>query len=641
MIGSFEELEQMTHPKLVRLNYNRRKQKVALMKKNLGIWQTYAWEELYSKVKNVFLGLKCLGLERGDKVCILGTNDPEWYIAEFGTQSAGAIIVGIIADCTPAEVKYLVDFCDAKFVFVDDQEQVDKMLEIKAEVSKVQKVIYWDPKGMWAYEDGWLMSFEDLLALGRDYEVDHTTLFDEEIDKGKPDDIALFIHTSGTGGLPKAAQLSYRNLMSVYLNGVRQNPVDAYREGERVLSYLFPGISGEQGQYVCGLLISGLIVCFPEEVATVAMDTREVAPASVLYLPRMYQAVAGAVRARVEDSSFIKRLGYGISIAVGYKLTEFDRFHQPSLLWRILGFVTDYLGARQVRDKLGLLYARTCFTGAAGIGPDLFRFFRALKLNLLQGFGASETSGGAAVQKRDEIDFGACGRPLLGIEIRVSNEGEGLFRGPNVSIGYYKDPEATARTMIQGWWHSGDAVHLTDDGQLAVTGRIPDLATLRTGALYSPVYIESSLTFSPYISDAMVIGKDRDFVSVILIIDFENMGRWAEKRNIVYTTLANLSQKPEVYDLVQKEVDRVNRVLPSSVRIRKFVNFYKEFDPDEGELTRTRKLRRKFLEDRFGDLVEALYTETNEFTIESEVIYHDGRRGKIKANLQIKDVEAG
>ncbi|TRZ93843.1 MAG: long-chain fatty acid--CoA ligase, partial [Dehalococcoidia bacterium] len=252
MIGSFEELEQMTHPKLVRLNYNRRKQKVALMKKNLGIWQTYAWEELYSKVKNVFLGLKCLGLERGDKVCILGTNDPEWYIAEFGTQSAGAIIVGIIADCTPAEVKYLVDFCDAKFVFVDDQEQVDKMLEIKAEVSKVQKVIYWDPKGMWAYEDGWLMSFEDLLALGRDYEVDHTTLFDEEIDKGKPDDIALFIHTSGTGGLPKAAQLSYRNLMSVYLNGVRQNPVDAYREGERVLSYLFPGISGEQGQYVCG-----------------------------------------------------------------------------------------------------------------------------------------------------------------------------------------------------------------------------------------------------------------------------------------------------------------------------------------------------------------------------------------------------
>jgi len=642
MIGSFEELEQMTHPKLVKLNYARRSQKTALLKKHLGIWQTHTWEELYFKVKSAFLGLKSLGIERGDKVCILATNDPEWYIAEFGTQSAGGVAVGIIADCTPAEVQYLIDFCDAKFVFVNDQEQVDKMLEVKAQVPKVQKVIYWDPKGMWGYEDEWVMSFGDLLALGKDYEAAHPALFDEEVDKGKPDDLALFIYTSGTGGLPKSVQLTYRNLLSVYLNGMKQNPDQAYHEGEKVLSFFFPGISGEQGQYVCGLLVSGLVVCFPEEVSTAAMDTREVAPATALYLPRIYQALAGAVRARAEDSSLIKKLGYGISIAVGYKLTEFDPvYHRPSLLWRILGFVTDYLGARQVRDKMGLLYTRTCFTGAAGIGPELFRFFRALRINLLQGFGASETSGGATVQKRDNVDFGACGPPLLGMDLRVSDEGEGLFKGPNVSVGYYKDSESTAKGIKQGWWHSGDAVHLTDDGQLVVTGRISDLATLKSGALYSPVYIENSLTFSPYISDAQVIGKARDFVGAILIIDFENVGRWAEKRKIAYTTLADLSQKAEVYDLVRGEVDRVNRLLPSPIKIRRFVNFYKEFDPDEGELTRTRKLRRGFLEERYGELVGALYSELAEFTVESEVIYHDGRRGKIKANLQIRDTEVG
>jgi len=642
MIGSFEELAQMTHPKLVRLNYSRRKQKVALMKKSLGIWQTYPWEELYFKVKHAFFGLKSLGLERGDKVCILGTSDPEWYIAEFSTQSAGGVAVGIIADCTSAEVKYLVDFCDAKFVIVNDQEQVDKMLEIKTDVPKVRKVVYWDTKGMWAYEDNWLLSFGELLALGKDYEAEHPTLFDKEIDKGTPDDMALLIYTSGTGGLPKAVQLTYSNLLSVYLNGLRLNPDNAFRDGDKVLSFFFPGISGEQGQYVCGLLISGLIVCFPEEVTTAAMDTREVAPATALYLPRMYQAMQGTVRAKVEDSSFIKKLGYSISIAVGYKLTEFDSSYQkPSLFWRVLGFLTDYLGTRQVRDKLGLLYTRTCFTGAAGIGPELFRFFRALRINLLQGYGASETSGAGSVQRRGAVDFGACGPPLLGMDMRISDEGEGLFRGPNVSIGYYKDLEATAKGMKQGWWHSGDAVHLTEDSQLVITGRISELATLKTGALYSPVYIENSLTFSPYISDAQVIGKDRDSVTAIVIIDFQNLGRWAEKRGIAYTTLADLSQKPEIYDLVQKEVNRVNHLLPAPVRIRRFVNFYKEFDPDEGELTRTRKLRRSFLEDRYGDIIEALYGETGEFTIESEVVYHDGRRGKIKAKLQVRDVEAG
>jgi long-chain acyl-CoA synthetase len=640
MICSFEELRKMTHPKLVRLNYSKRRHKIALMKKSLGIWQTITWEGLYFKVKYAFLGLKRLGLQRGDKIAILATNDPEWYVAEFAAQSAGGVAVGIIADCTAAEVKYLVDFCDARFVFVNDQEQVDKMLEIKDQIPKVQKVIYWNPKGMWAYEDKWLLGFEELLTIGREYEVDHPTLFDEEIDKGMPDDMALFIYTSGTGGLPKAVQLSYSNLLSVYSNGLRQNPDNAFRDGDKVLSFFFPGISGEQGQYVCGLLVSGLIVCFPEEVTTAAMDTREVAPATALYLPRMYQAMQGTIRAKVEDSSIIKRLGYNISIAVGYKLTEFDSSYQkPSLFWRVLGFLTDYLGARQVRDKLGLLHTRTCFTGAAGIGPELFRFFRALRLNLLQGYGASETSGAGSVQRREAVDFGACGPPLLGMDLRISDEGEGLFRGPNVSVGYYKDHEATAKGMMQGWWHSGDAAHLTEDEQLVITGRISELATLRTGALYSPVYIENSLTFSPYISDAQVIGRDRDFVTAIIIIDFQNVGRWAEKRGIVYTTLADLSQKPEIYNLVQKEVNRVNRLLPTPVRIRRFVNFYKEFDPDEGELTRTRKLRRGFLEDRYGDIVEALYGTMGEFTIDSEVIYHDGRRGKIKANLHIKDVE--
>ena len=640
MIASYEEIEKLTFPMLARMNYQKNGQKEALLKKQFGIWGPVKWCELYDQVRLCFYGLKQLGFQRGEKVCILAENDPQWYVAEFALQSAGGVAVGIIADCTPAEIEYLVQNCDARYVFVDDQEQVDKLLEIKSKIPNVQNVIYWDDKGMWDYQDDWLISFNKLLEMGKEHETKDPELLDREIDAGKPDDIALFIYTSGTSGFPKAVQLSYRNFLSMYLSSHRQYPEDAYRDGDKVISFHFPGISGEQLQYVCGLLTTGVVVCFPEEPETAAADTREVAPASVLYLPRFYQAMASNVRAKMDDSSWLKVLGYKTSLAVGYKLTEFKpEVNPPNLFWRALGFITDGFGALQVRDKMGLLHSRLCITGAAGIGPELFHYFRALKLNLIQGYGASETSGAATRQSSRNIDFGACGQPSICTEIRINDQGEVMVRGSNVFSGYYKNPEATEKSLSNGWWHSGDAGHLTEDGQLVIVGRISELANLKTGDLYSPVYIENSLSFSPYISDAMVIGKDRHFVSAVVIIDFENIGRWAEKRGIAYTTYIDLSQKPQVYQLIQSEIKRVNHLLPAAVKIRRFVNFYKQFDADEGELTRTRKLRRGLLEERFGDLIEALYSDNDRYLIESEIVYHDGRKGKIKADLQIKEVE--
>jgi len=639
MIASFEEIEKLTFPMLARMNFQKDSRKEALLKKEFGIWRPINWADLYHEIKLCFYGLKRLGLENGDKVCILAENDPQWYVAEFAVQSAGGVAVGIIADCTSSEIEYLVQNSDARYIFVDDQEQIDKLLEIKEKIPNVQKVIYWDDKGMWGYQNDWLISFEKLLDMGKQFEATDPVLLDKEIDKGKPDDTALFIYTSGTSGFPKAVQLSYKNFLSAYLSSVKQFPEDAYRDGDKVISFHFPGISGEQLQYVCGLLTTGVIVCFPEEPETAAADTREVAPASVLYLPRFYQALASNVRAKMDDSSFIKILGYKISLAVGYKLTELSLEVNPkNIFWKALAYITDGFGSLQIRDKMGLLHTRLCITGSAGIGPELFHYFRALKLNLIQGYGASETCASATRQSIRNIDFGACGQPSICTEIRIDDNGEVLIRGANVFSGYYKNSEATQKLLNNGWWHSGDAGHLTDDGQLVIVGRISDLAKLNTGALYSPVYIENSLSFSPYISDAMVIGKDRRFISAVVIIDFANIGRWAEKRGIAYTTYLDLSQKPEVYKLVQNEINRVNHLLPVSTKIRRFVNFYKEFDADEGELTRTRKLRRGILEERFGDLIEALYGDSDHYMIESEIIYHDGRKGKIKADLQIKEV---
>lgn len=635
MIVSAQEALNMTYPKLVRLNYMKRRGREALRKKNLGIWQTYTWEDLYLKVKYIFLGLKSLGLSRGDRVCIFAEGDPEWYIAQFAAETGGAAVVGIISDCLAKEAQYQIDYSEAKFVFVDDQEQVDKMLEIRGQVSKIQKVIYWDPKGMWSYDDDWLICFEEVLRLGRDYEVSHPSLFDEEIDAGKPEDIALFIFSSGTTGLPKAAQLSYRGFVHNYVNIHAEGLPSAHDEGDKVMSMHFPGIA-EQYEYVPGLLLSGVIVCFPEGSETAAANAREVAPASVLYIARMYQDLAASIRAKIEDSSFIQRLCYEASVAVGYKLLEFEEARvSPPMFWKILGLVTDWMATRQIRDNFGLLYTKTAWTSGAGIGPELFRFVRALRINLLQMYGTVEMHGPCTIQSPNIVSYGACGVPIAGVEIRITDESEGLIRGPTVFSGYYKRPEATAK---EGWWHSGDTVHLTEDGQLVVLGRLAEMMKLESGEPFSPVFIENSLNFSPYISDSMILGDGRNFVTAIVVLDFTNAGLWAERKGITYTTLTDLSQKPQVYDLIEGEIERVNRLLPSPVRIRRFINFYKLFDPDEGELTRTRKLRRGFLKKQYKDLAEGLYGTQYQIKIDSEIVYHDGRRSKLQVDLPIRNV---
>lgn len=611
--------------------------KVAMRHKDFGLWNAYTWPDCYQRCKYFALGLLSLGLRRGDKVAIVGDNDPYWYWAEYAAQAVGGIILGLFVDCIPSEAKYIVEHSDSSFIIAKDQEQVDKMLGFAHELPQVRKIIYWEYKGMWSYDSPLLIGWEEVEELGRKYEQAHPGSFEENIDKGKGDDYASFLYTSGTSGLPKGAMHTHKTTLS---GGKAILAMFPWTDRHNYLSAFAPGYVGDQMFGVTAGLMAATQINFPENADTVVENIREVAPEFLMFTGRMWEAIASSVTSRMLDSSRLKQFFYNLFLSVGYRKADFElNDKRLSLLWRALYFIGHLIVFRPLKDKLGLVHLRNGISAGAPLSPDCLRFFRAIGIPMQQAYGYSELATASGHLTTDPPDSDTVGRVAPGSEVRITDENEILTKGDGLFIGYYKEPEKTEKARGDGWFHSGDAGSINDRGQVIFWDRLADLLQLRSGIKFPPQYIEGKLKFSPYILDCMVLGgEQRDFVAGIVAIAFEVCGRWAENHNIAYTTFTDLSQKQEILDLVKKDIERVNRTLPPEQRVKRFANLYKQFDPDEAELTRTRKLRRGFMEERYKEMIDAIYSEQDEYAMETSVTYRDGSKGIVRTNIKIVTV---
>ncbi len=627
-----------TLPKLLKKNAEKYgDRRIAMRVKDRGIWQHFTWKDYYEKVKYFSLGLISLGLQRGNKISILGENKPEIFWAELAVQGAGGTAVDIYTDCTPPEVKFYVTDSDSTFVVAHDQEQVDKLLQIKDDLSLVKKVIYWDPKGLWNYDDPILISFSEVIKSGQSYEKEHPGLFEENVEKGEGEEVAVICYTSGTTGLPKGAMILQKGLVAI---AQAWREVDHWSVQDRYVSFLHPAWIAEQAVGVAGQLVAGMEVNFPEEPETVQENIREIGPSILFFAPRLWENINRMVQAKITDTSALRRWIYHLFLPIGYKTAEYRSSKKG--LGPFLGFlhqIAHWVLFRPLRDRVGLSRIRCAYTAGSAVSPEILNYFQAIGVNIKQLYGGSE-QGLVTIHLDGEIKYETCGPPMPGVEVRLSPEGEILVKGDNIFSGYYKNLEATQEKIHDGWYYTGDFGYIDDDRHLVVIDRMEDLKELKAGRKFSPQFAEIRLRFCPYIKDALVIGgEDKDYVTAIINIDLDNVGRLAEARRIPYTTFTDLSQKVEVIELIKKDIQRINKFLPEWSRIKKFVNLHKEFDADEAELTRTRKLRRTFVESRYSDLITALYGKDREYNVEASITYRDGRKGVIKTAIQINQVE--
>ncbi len=594
---------------------------VAIRTKEFGLWQSVSWAGYFEQVKWFALGLKALGLERGDHVCVIGNNEPEWLYAELAVQSLGGVVIGIYQDSTPSEVRYIVEKSDSVFVVAEDQEQIDKLLEIAHEIDRVKKIVYWDPRGMRPYHDTILIDFKSVQKAGQQLEQAQPAYFDDEIDPGTSADLALILATSGTTSFPKLAMLSYRNMLLMAENLLVE--VDPMKPEDEFVSALPLAWVGEQMMAVSGALRIGFAVHFPEEPTTTSADIREIAPQVMFSPPRVWEDMLADIQVRISDTSVIKKLTYQLFMESGWRHFRLMHWFGDLLLFRVL------------RDKLGLARIRNAYTGGAALGPEVFKFYHDIGVNLKQIYGQTEISGISVTHRTGDIKYESVGCPIPDTEIRISETGEILSRSPSVFQGYYGDSEATESALSDGWLHSGDAGYIDPDGHLVVVDRLQDVVKLSDGELFSPQSIENMLKYSPYVREAVVFGQSRDHVTAFVNVDYENVGKWAEKQRIAYTSYTDLSQKSEVYSLVRKEVRRVNARLSPSARIYQFVNLYKELDADDQELTRTKKVRRRFIEEKYSTLVDALNGDEEQVTIQARVQYRDGREEDLTTEIRV------
>jgi long-chain acyl-CoA synthetase len=633
-----EITKELTIPKLFyeqALHYG--KNRVAMREKEFGIWRPISWQRYFDEVKYLALGLVSLGLEEGDKVAMIGDNRPEGLWAEMAALCARGVGVWLFQDSLIDEVKYIVDHSDTKFLFGEGQEEVDKAISIFQECPKLKKVIWDDPKGMRNYDEDFLISLKEVQQLGRELDKQKPELFKELVHKGNGDEVALLFYTSGTTSLPKGALLSHNNMLMM---GQHLMAVDPCLDSDDYVSYLPFAWIGEQMMSIsCGLQI-GYTINFPEEPETGQENIREIGPRVMFAPPRMYEQMTRSVQVKYLDATWIKRKFYELATKIGYTVANLKFEKKPvPWYWKILERVSYFSVHKKLKDHLGLSRVRNAYTGGAAMGPDHFRFFHAMGVNLKQIYGQTEVAGISVVHRDGDIKFDTVGRPIPGTEVKITEDGEIITKSPSVFLGYYKNPEATEEALRDGWLHSDDKGFIDDDGHLVVFDRTKDVFTLRDGKPFSPQYLETRLKFSPYIKDSWVLGDKRDYVAAVMCIDYSVVGRWADEKKINYTSYPELSQRLEVYELIEKQIQQANKDLPETARIARFTNLYKELDPDDDELTRTRKLRRKFVEKRYEDIVNALYSDVDSVHIDTTIKYEDGRESHIKTDLQVKKVE--
>ncbi len=610
---------------------------VAQRKKRYGIWQEYSWNAVYDQVVDFAMGLLQLGLGEGDTLVIIGENDPEMYWAQIAAHALHCKTCCVFSDASPQDIHYVINSTDATAVCAHDQEQVDKLLALKPSLPQILQVIYWEERGMWAYDDDWLASFCAVQAGGRALRQEQPGKFDALALSTEPGDTIILSMTSGTTSLPKFAEVSHHQL--VYGHRLNEDYVDTRRE-DNWLSFSPMAWLAEQAFGFASHLLNGVQVNFPEGPETVPTDMREIAPAGLLFPSRVWENLARVVQFRIKDSSPFNRLMYRLFMPAAYRAIDLEDQQRaippPLRLWRWLG---EYAIFEPLRDKLGLTRARNVLTAGAMLSSDIIRFFRAIGIELRQFYGSTETFG--TVHLRGDVRFETVGVIIPGVEIKITETQEILIRTKARFKGYYKQPGKTGEALdVEGWYYTGDAGHMDEKtGHLIYLERVKDLIELSTGEKFSPQYIEGRAKFSPYVQDMMTIGgADMDFVSAIIVIDFQNVSRWAEKRGIAFTTYVDLSQREEVYDIIRGELRAINNSLPAYSQVKRFVILHKAFDADESELTRTRKLRRGALQEKYHELLAAIYGGQRQVHISAEVKYRDGRAGTVETVLRVADV---
>ncbi|MFY8106452.1 MAG: long-chain fatty acid--CoA ligase [Elstera sp.] len=620
-----------TFPKLLAHNGKTYPAETAMREKQFGIWVSFTWADVLARTKALTLGLATLGVTKNSVVGLIGDNRPEWVMGELATHTLGGLSLGIYRDAMEDEVAYLVTYADIDVMLCEDEEQVDKLLALGDRIPSVRHIVYADPRGMRKYEDARLISLQDVLARGNQALASDPTRFDTLVAATETEAVAVLCTTSGTTSHPKLAMLTGGSMVRharSYLSVDPKGPQDDY-----VSVLPLPWIM-EQMYAVAKWLVCRMVVNFVEEPETMMADMREIGPTFALLAPRVWESIAGDVRAKIMDSSRLKRLLYDFGMKLG----------QQALADGRRSALADFILFRALRDRLGFTRLRSAATGGAALGPDTFKFFQAMGVPLRQLYGQTETMGAYTIHRAGEVDFDTVGVAFDDtIDIRIDNPdqngiGEIVTRHPNMFTGYFRNEAASKADIRDGWMHTGDAGYFDKKGHLTVIDRIKDIATTSSGARFSPAYIENKLKFSPYVAEAVILGDHRDYLAAMICIRYPVVSKWAEKNRISFTTYSDLSAKDETYALLHREVMKINEGLPEFQRIRKFLLLYKELDADDGELTRTRKVRRGVVNEKYADIIQAVYGDVAIVPIDTTIVFQDGTKQRIKTSVRVIDL---
>ncbi|MDO8475275.1 MAG: AMP-binding protein [Candidatus Rokubacteria bacterium] len=632
--------EPTTLPKLLQKNARDMRDRPAIREKDRGIWQTHTWLQYHDNVRDLAHGLAALGFKRGDKLSVIGDNRPRLYWAQVAAQTLGGVSVAVYQDSIARELAYVWQHAEVSVIVAEDQEQVDKILGLKDQLPALRVVIFDDPRGMAHYHQDWLRAFPDVQALGREFEASHPRFFEEEVDKGRPEDVAMIAYTSGTTGNPKGAMLTHANAIEtarIFMQAEDVRPDDEW------LSYLPMAWVGDTIYSLVLSLAAGFCCNCPESPETVQRDLRELGPTTLLAPPRIWENMLASVQVRAADATPLKRRVFDRfrAAAEQAEILRADGKPVPAGL-RFLCALGEFFVYRPIRDQLGLRRARWCYTGGAPLGPETFRFFRAFGVNLKQVYGSTEVSALVSIQPDNEANPTTVGKPCPGIEVKIADKGEVLIKSVGVFKGYFKAPEATREVIdSDGWFHTGDAGFVDPRGHLVIIDRAKDVGATADGTPFAPQFIENKLKFSPYIREAVAFGNDRPMVCAMLAIDSNTVGNWAERHGVPYTSYMDLSQKPEVLALVREELRKGNATLPDPTKVRRFLLLTKDLEADDAEMTRTRKLRRSHIADKYAPVIDAFYSGKNEVELATVVTYEDGRQATIHSRVRIEDVDAG
>jgi long-chain acyl-CoA synthetase len=630
-----------TFPKLILHHARVRSDRPAIREKDLGIWQTWTWSQVAREVRALACGLAASGLARGERVAIVGDNRPRLYWAMAAVQSLGGIPVPLYQDAVAEEMAYPIQQAEIRFVFAEDQEQVDKLLEILPRCPTLLRVFYDDPRGLAHYDPRILVPISELSRLGHDHDRDHADFFDAEVARGSGQDVAIILYTSGTTGTPKGVMLTHDNLIVTGANGIER---EGLTDREELVAYLPMAWVGDNLFSYTQSCVAGFCVSCPESSDTVANDMREIGPTYNFAPPRIYEGLLTQVMIRMEDAARPKRALFRYFMEVARRAGTRILDGKPvSLADRLLYRVGKVLVYEPIKNVLGFSRIRLAYTAGEAIGPDIFDFYRSLGINIKQLYGSTEGSVFVCVQPNGQVKPDSTGVPAKDVEVRIAPDGEVLFRGPGVFHSYYKNPEATAATKMPGGWvHTGDAGFFDDDGHLKIIDRARDVGRLAQGSLFAPKYLENKLKFFPYVKEAVAFGDGRPYAAAFVNIDLAAVGNWAERRSLAYSGYTDLAGHEEVYELVRECVEKVNRDLAADPRlapsqIRRYLVLHKELDADDGELTRTRKVRRGFIAERYAELIEALYSGRPSCPVDAVVRFEDGRVGRIRADVKIRE----